>query len=207
MNIEDGSRRKFRPQTQLIEMIPGFQTRRLSEIELGRLVLLGNSRDTMATAGIAIRADALSRAGDITEGVVRLGGGRVRFERHELDQDVIAVDIEYLLEPDLASAAVRAPVAGNLIVPAAGRAAGVLVAGPWQGLGLLDIASAVARPFADSSTHNLHVSLAWQLVDREERRRILFIRHASEGRSDDLPRYARERQGEEVRRYTSDLDD
>jgi hypothetical protein len=207
MNIEDGSRRKFRPQTQLIEMIPGFQTRRLSEIELGRLVLLGNYRDTMATAGIAIRADALSRAGDITEGVVRLGGGRVRFERHELDQDVIAVDIEYLLEPDLASAAVRAPVAGNLIVPTAGRAAGVLVAGPWQGLGLLDIASAVARPFADSSTHNLHVSLAWQLVDREERRRILFIRHASEGRSDDLPRYARERQGEEVRRYTSDLDD
>src|ERR1700688_1454575 len=113
MNIKDASLKMYRAETQLIEMIPGFKTRRLSEIELGRLVLLGNSRDGAASAGIGMRADSLSRGGDITEGVIRLGSGRVRFERHELDQSVVAIDIEYLLEPDLASAAVRSPAAGD----------------------------------------------------------------------------------------------
>lgn len=203
MNMKGGSLKMHRAQTHLIEMIPGFKTRRLSEIELGRLVLLGDSRD--ATAGIGIRADALSRGGDITEGVVRLSGGRVRFEPHELDQNVIAVDIDYLLEPDLASAAARSPEAGDLVVSPAGGAVGVLVAGPWQGFGLLDIASAVARPFAIEPAR--HVSLTWQLVHREERRRILFIRYASEGRSDDLPRYPRERPGDRGPRYAVDQDD
>jgi hypothetical protein len=205
MNIKDGSLKMYQPQTHLIEMIPGFKTCRLSEIELGRLVLLGDSRDSSATAGIGIRADALSRGGDITEGVVRLSGGRVRFERYELDQNVIAVDIDYVLEPDLASAVVRSPEAGDLIVSPAGGAVGVLVAGPWQGFGLLDVASAVARPFAIEPAR--HVSLAWQLVHREERRRILFIRYASEGGSDDLPRYPRERRADGIARYAVDQDD
>jgi hypothetical protein len=206
MNNKEGLH-AYRRATQLIEMSPAFKTRRLSEIELGRLVLLGNSGDATATPGIAIRADALSRSGDITEGVVRLAAGRVRFERHELDQNVIAVDIDYVLEPDLASAAVRTPQAGNLVVSAAGAGTGVLVAGPWQGFGLLDIASAVARPFADGGTHGRHLSLAWQLVHREERRTTLFTHHAGERERDDLPRYAGERSGAGVPRYTADEDD
>jgi hypothetical protein len=194
MNIKDASLKMYRPETALIEMIPGFKTRRLSEIELGRLVLLGNSRDATAGAGIGMRADSLSRGGDITEGVVRLGSGRVRFERHELDQSLVAIDIEYLLEPDLGSAAVRSPEAGDLIVAPSGGALGVLVAGPWHGLGLLDIASAVTRPFADPGRHGLPVCLAWQLVHREERRRILFTHHNTrQGHSEELPRYAGER--------------
>jgi hypothetical protein len=205
MNMKDGSLKMYRPEAHLIEMIPGFKTRRLSEIELGRLVLLGDSRDGSATAGIGIRADALSRGGDLTEGVVRLSGGRVRFERHELDQNVIAIDIDYVLEPDLASAAVRSPAAGDLIVSPAGGAVGVLVAGPWQGFGLLDVASAVARPLAIEPAR--YVSLAWQLVQRTERRRILFIRYAGDGTSDDLPRYPRERPGDRGARYAFDQDD
>jgi hypothetical protein len=205
MNMKDGSLKMYRPEAHLIEMIPGFKARRLSEVELGRLVLLGDSRDGIATAGIGIRADALSRSGDITEGVVRLSGGRVRFEPHELDQNVIAVDIDYVLEPDIASAAVRSPAAGDLIVSPAGAAAGVLVAGPWPGFGLLDIASAVARPLALEPAR--HVSLAWQLVERAQRGRILFIRYAGDGGSDDLPRYPRERPGDGVARYAIDQDD
>jgi hypothetical protein len=198
MNIKDGSLKMYRPETALIEMIPGFKTRRLSEIELGRLVLLGNPRDAAASAGIGMRADSLSRGGDITEGVIRLACGRVRFERHELDQSLVAIDIEYLLEPDLGSAAVRSPAAGDLIVAPAGGAMGVLVAGPWHGLGLLDIASAVTRPFADPGRHGLPVCLAWQLVHREERRRILFTHdHRRERHAEDLPRYASERVVEE----------
>jgi hypothetical protein len=194
MNIKDGSLKMYRPETALIEMIPGFKTRRLSEIELGRLVLLGNSRDATASAGIGMRADSLSRGGDITEGVIRLGSGRVRFERHELDQSVVAIDIEYLLEADLASAAVRAPAAGDLMVAPAGGALGVLVAGPWHGLGLLDIASAVTRPLPDPDRHGLPVCLGWQLVQREERRRILFTHEpARERDAEDRPRYASER--------------
>lgn len=194
MNIKDGSLKMYRPETALIEMIPGFKTRRLSEIELGRLVLLGNPRDATASAGIGMRADSLSRGGDITEGVIRLGSGRLRFERHELDQSVVAIDIEYLLEPDLASAAVRSPAAGDLIVAPAGGAMGVLVAGPWHGLGLLDIASAVTRPFADPGRHALPVCLAWQLVHCEERRRILFTHDPRRERhAEDRPRYASER--------------
>jgi hypothetical protein len=192
MNIKDASLKMYRPETPLIHMSPGFKTRRLSEIELGRLVLLGDSRDAAAGAGIGMRADSLSRGGDITEGIIRLGSGRVRFERHELDQNVVAIDIEYLLEADLASAAVRSPEAGDLIVAPAGGAMGVLVAGPWHGLGLLDIVSAVTRPFADPGRHAVPVCLAWQLVHREERRRILFT-HRRERHAEDLPRYASER--------------
>ena len=81
----------------------------------------------------------------------------------------------------------------------------MLVAGPWPGFGLLDIASAVARPLALEPAR--HVSLAWQLVERAQRGRILFIRYAGDGRSDDLPRYPRERPGDGVARYAIDQDD
>ena len=98
-------------------LAPWVKAKRLGEIELGRLVLLGNSADGSATAGIAIRADALSRAGDITEGVVRLGGGALRFERYALDESLVAIDVEYVLEPDLASATVRPARSGDLACP------------------------------------------------------------------------------------------
>jgi hypothetical protein len=80
------------------------------------------------------------------------------------------------------------------MVAPAGGALGVLVAGPWHGLGLLDIASAVTRPFADPDRHGLPVCLGWQLVHREERRRILFTHDpARERDAEDRPRYASER--------------
>jgi hypothetical protein len=208
----------YQPPTPLIEMIPGLRTKRLSEVELGRLVLCGDAPDTTQAAGIAIRADALSRGGDVTEGLVRLGGGRVRFERRELDQNVVAIDIQYVLEPDLTSVTVRSAEAGDLVLCAAtGAGAGVLVAGPWQGLGLLDIASALLRPFADPRASAQHVTLAWQLVHREERRRVLFARearvperddhHTSQRLRDDVPRFASEPQRDAARRYVSEEDD
>lgn len=201
MNFKDLSLKAYRPETQLIEMSPGFRSRRLSEIELGRLVLLGNARDGTAGAAIGIRADALSRTGDVTEGVVRLGARHIRFERHDLDQTVMAVEVEYLLEPYLAGAAVRPVAAGDLIVSPTNGAVGVLVAGPWQGLGLLEVASALARPFTDTGTRGPPVCLAWQLVDREERRRILFTRgsseHPSEPAGDAPTRYAGARADED----------
>jgi hypothetical protein len=201
MNIKDASLKTYRPETWLIDMAPGFNSRRLGEIELGRLVLLGNSRGGTASAGLGIRADALSRAGDLTEGIVRLGPEQVRFERHELDQNVMAVNVDFVLEPDLASAAVRRIEAGDLMVSPANGAVGVLVTGPWQGLGLLDIASAVVRPVADSGARSPPLSLAWQLVHREERRRILFTHYPDEQpgehRGDDPPRYAGERADED----------
>ncbi|HEY8053629.1 MAG TPA: hypothetical protein VIE42_12600 [Steroidobacteraceae bacterium] len=201
MNTKDASLKTYRPETWLIDMAPGFNLRRLGEIELGRLVLLGNSRDGRTAAGLGIRADALSRAGDLTEGIVRLGPAGVRFERHELDQNVMAVSVDFVLEPDLASAAVRRIEAGDLIISPANGAVGVLVTGPWQGLGLLDIGSAVTRPFADSSARSPPLSLAWQLVHREERRRILFT-HSPDERPGEYrgaapPRYTGEQADED----------
>lgn len=193
----------YQPQIPLIEMIPALKPRRLGEIELGRLVLLGDSADGTATAGIAIRADALSRAGDITEGVVRLGGEALRFERHGLDDTLVAIEVGYVLEPDLAMAAVRAAQAGDLIVSPTGGA-GLVITGPWQGFGILDIASAVARPFTQGKADALQVTLAWKLVHREERSRILFARDPGEPRRDPVPRYASERSGDEVPRYSRD---
>ncbi len=187
----------------LIQMLPGLKAKRLGEIELGRLVLLGNAADGSANAGIAIRADALSRAGDITEGVVRLGGGPLRFERHALDETLVAIEVEYVLEPDLTGAAVGPAAAGDLIVSPTGGAE-LVVTGPWQGFGILDIRSAVARPFAQERAAGLQLRLAWQLVHREERRRIIFARAAREPRFAPVPRYASEPDGDELPRYTRD---
>ncbi len=211
----------YQQRKPLIEMLPGLRAKRLGEIELGRLVLLGNSADGTAIAGIAIRADALSRAGDITEGVVRLGGGAPRFERHALDDTLVAIEVEYLLEPDLASASASARPArtGDLVVSPASGAVGVVITGPWQGFGLMDVASAVARPFAQAKPDGVQVMLAWRLVELEARSKILFVHQASAPRREPLPRdvserpddevphYARDRQNRGVPGYTADEDD
>jgi hypothetical protein len=209
----------YQQRVPLIHLLPGLKAKRLGEIELGRLVLLGNSADGTAAAGIAIRADALSRAGDITEGVVRLGGGALRFERYALDESLVAIDVEYVLEPDLASATVRPARSGDLLVPPAAGAVGVVITGPWQGFGLLDVASAVARPFAQDGPERVQLTLAWQLVESQQRRKILFTRPASEpwrdlqsrdvgARPDDeVPRYSRDRQNRGVPRYAGDEED
>jgi hypothetical protein len=200
-------------------MLPGLRPRRLGEIELGRLVLLGNGADGTPSAGIAIRADALSRAGDITEGVVRLGGGALRFERRALDESLVAIEVEYVLEPDLTSATVRPAQTGDLVVSPAGGVVGVVITGPWEGFGLMDIASAVARPFAQGRPEGVQLTLSWRLVEREERHKILFTRPANESwrdlqpreasarPDDEVLRYSRERQNPGVPRYAGDEDD
>jgi hypothetical protein len=194
----------YQPRVPLIQLLPGLKAKRLGEIELGRLVLLGNSADGTATAGIAMRADALSRAGDITEGVVRLSGDAPRFERHALDDTLVAIEVEYLLEPDLASATARLAHSGDLMVSPASGAVGVVIAGPWQGFGLLSVETAVARPFAQAKPENVQVLPAWRLVERGARSKILFTRPASESWRDLPPREASARPDDEVLRYSRD---
>lgn len=209
----------YQPRVPLIQMLPGLKAKRLGEIELGRLVLLGNSADGSATAGIAVRADALSRAGDITEGVVRLGGQAPRFERHALDDTLIAVEVEYLLEPDLASATARPAHGGDLVISPASGAVGVVIAGPWQGFGLMAVETAVARPFTQAKPGGAQVLPAWRLVEREARSRILFTREVREPPrdllprdagaypDDEVPRYSRDRHSRGVLRHAGDEDD
>jgi hypothetical protein len=209
----------YQPRVPLIQMLPGLKAKRLGEIELGRLVLLGNSADGTATAGIAMRADALSRAGDITEGVVRLGGDAPRFERHALDDTLVAIEVEYLLEPDFASATARPAHSGDLVVSLASGAVGIVIAGPWQGFGVLAVETALARPFAPARPGTGQVMAAWRLVEREARSRLLFTRQAREPRrdplphdgggypDDEVPRYSRDRQNRGVPSYAGDEDD
>jgi hypothetical protein len=83
----------------------------------------------------------------------------------------------------------------------------------------MDVASAVARPFAQAKPDGVQVMLAWRLVELEARSKILFVHQASEPRCDPLPRevserpddevahYARDRQNRGVPRYTGDEDD
>ena len=121
-----------------------------------------------------MRADALSAGGDLTEGVLRLSPGAVRFERCALDALLVAIDIDYLLEADLTSLAARPPDSGDLIVAANRPPAGLYVTGLFGGTpGLLDFGTAVIRPYvaARSSTQ---VALSWKLVEREQRARVLF---------------------------------
>lgn len=161
----------YQPQIPLIEMSPGFKARRLGEVELGRLVLL---RGPAADIGVGLRADTLSARGDLTEGVLRLSGAPVRFERIGLEDSVIAIEIEFVLEADPASASARAPRSGDLIVSASRTATGLMVANLWgAGAGVLDLASAVIRPYA--GTHEVtHTVLSWRLVERENRTRVLL---------------------------------
>src|SRR5450631_994724 len=92
----------YQPQTPLIETSPRFRSRRLAEIELGQLILLGDAPDAPGSPALGIRGDALSRRGEIIEGLFRLAGGSVVFERHALDESLAALEIEYDLQADLA---------------------------------------------------------------------------------------------------------
>ncbi len=172
----------YQPQVPLIAMSPGFRAAQLGEIELGRLVLLRPAADIGAAPGIGLRADALSAQGDLTVGVLRLRP--TRFERCALDDAMITIDLDYLLEPDLASAVARAPRSGDLVVAARRpAAAGIYVAPLWGSAGgLLDIASAVIRPFGAAPKTAAQVVLGWRLVEREQRTRTLFERVAAEQR-------------------------
>ena len=165
------------PQVPMIETYPQFKPRRLAEVELGRLVVVGTSPDGLGRAGLALRVDALSAQGDPTEGVLRLGAGPVRFERHALDEQVVAIDVEYVLQADLDSIATRRLQSGDLVLAAERPAATLFVAAPWRdGDGLLDVSSAIIRPFADSERRARHVALSWALVEFENRQRV-FYRH------------------------------
>ncbi len=164
----------YEPPTALIPTSPLFKTQRLGEIELGRLVLLREANDAAGGAGLGLRVEALSARGDLSEGVLRLGAGPPRFERRALEDTLIALDIDYVLEADLASAAVRALISGDLVVAPNRPAAGVYIGSLWQGAGgLLDIASAIIRPFTAPASP-AHLVLAWKLVEREHRTRTLF---------------------------------
>jgi hypothetical protein len=163
------SRALYQPQIPLIDTSPGFRARRLGEVELGRLVLL---RDAAAGHGIGLRADALSARGDLAEGVLRLSGRAARFERHGLEETVMALEIAFVLEADPVNAAARSPRSGDLIVASGRTATGLFVAHLWDSAdGLLDTASAVIRPYGAQGATTV---LPWRLVERDNRTRVLF---------------------------------
>ena len=178
----------YQPQVPLISMSPGFRSAQLAEIELGRLVLLRPAGDIGSAPGLGLRADALSAQGDLTVGVLRLRP--TRFERCALDDALIAVELDYLLEADLASAVARAPSSGDLVVAARRpAAAGLYVAQLWGSAGgLLDMASAVIRPFGAAPQASAQVVLGWRLVEREQRTRTLFECMPAEPYVQELPR-------------------
>jgi hypothetical protein len=177
----------YQPPVALIPTSPVFKTLRLGEIELGRLVLLRDS-DAGGGAGIGLRVETLSARGELSEGVLRLSGGPIRFERRGLDDTLIAIEIDYVLEADLGSTAVRALSSGDLVVAAHRPASAVYIASLWQGTGgLLDLAAAIIRPFTAPASPS-HVALAWKLVERDHRTRILFEHAAAEPLARDLPR-------------------
>jgi hypothetical protein len=171
----------YQPQTPLITTSPRFTSRRLAEIELGQLILLADDPDAAGGAALGIRGDALSRRGEIIEGLFRLSGGGVVFEPHGLDDSLTALEIEYEVQADLAGPVSPSPQSGDLLVRLPGAHASLVVAGPWDGrLGLLDLASAIARVFTQDPPHTRSVALSWRLVDRADRSRVLFQRAAPE---------------------------
>src|ERR1700722_4119473 len=158
----------YQPQVPLIASSPSFRTARLAEIELGSLVLLRER------TGVGIRADSLSARGDRSEGVRRLSPGMVRFERCALDAVLVAMQVAYLLEPDLASVTSRAPDSGDLIVAPNRPPAGLFVTALFDGTaGLLDLGTAIIRPYVTTRS-SLQVAFGWRLVEREQRSRVLF---------------------------------
>jgi hypothetical protein len=166
----------YQPQTPLIETSPRFRNRRLAEVELGQLVLLAES-GAADSASLGIRGDALSRRGEILEGVFRLTGPSVVFERHPLEERLAALEIEYDLQADLAGPMSRARQPGDLLVRLPGARTALVVAGPWEGRpGLLDLASAVARAYTEDPPHTRSIALSWRIVDRQDRSRIIFQR-------------------------------
>jgi hypothetical protein len=170
-------------------MSPKLRTKRLSEVELGRLVLLGDSADESGP-GIGIRGDVLSERAEIIEGVFRLYTDSVSFQRQELNKKVVAIEIDFLLEADLSSAVVRTVEVGDLVISSISAAGGVFVTGPWQGAGgLLDLASAVARPLGKEIRSGSNLVLTWQLVDRHERSKVLYRRYSRERPPERRPRH------------------
>jgi hypothetical protein len=171
----------YQPQTPLIETSPRFKSRRLAEIELGQLILLGDAADAPGTAALGIRGDVLSRRGEIIEGLFRLNGHSVVFERHGLEESLAALEIEYELQADLAGSMSQLRQPGDLLVRLPGAHTSLVVGGPWDGRpGLLDLASAVARAFTADPPQTRSVALSWRLVDRQDRSRVLFQRTAPE---------------------------
>jgi hypothetical protein len=167
----------YQPQVPLIASSPEFRTARLAQIELGSLVLL---RDAV---GIGVRADALSARGELTEGVLRLSPGMVRFERCALDTVLVAMDISYLVEADLTSIAARAPDSGDLIIAANRSPAGLCVTGLFgDTTGLLDLASAIIRPYV-GARNAPQVACSWKLVEREQRARVLLTHEGEDAQA------------------------
>ncbi|MBS0577836.1 MAG: hypothetical protein JSR36_01085 [Proteobacteria bacterium] len=166
----------YQPQTPLIATSPRFRNRRLAEIELGQLVLLAEGNDATGGASLGIRGDALSRRGEIIEGVFRLSSTSVVFERHALDEGLAALEIEYELQVDLTGPMSQARRPGDLLVRLPGAHTSLVVTGPWDGLGLLDLGSAVARAYGEEPPHTRSIALSWRLVDRQDRSHVLFRR-------------------------------
>jgi hypothetical protein len=190
----------YQPPVPLITMSPALRARRLGEVELGQLVLLRDG------GGIGLRTDTLSPRGDVTEGVLRLSGPALEFEAMGLTDTVIAMQIAYLLEADPASASVRAPQSGDLVVSAGRATCGLFIAGLWSTAdGLCDIASSIIRPAARQEGV-MPTVLAWRLVERDCRTRVLLDR--GQPRALPLPRASREPPAEEPprRRFVEDCD-
>lgn len=166
----------YQPQTPLIPTSPRFRNRRLAEIELGQLVLLAEGNDITGGARLGIRGDALSRRGEIIEGVFRLGSTSVVFERHGLDDSLAALEIDYELQVDLTGSMGQVRRPGDLLVRLPGAHTSLVVAGPWDGPGLLDLGSAVARPYTEDPPRTRSIALSWRLVDRQDRSHVLFQR-------------------------------
>jgi hypothetical protein len=170
----------YQPRPPHIELSPRLTMKRLSEVELGQLLLAGDGDDG---ASFAIRGDVLTERGDIVEGLFRLHADGVRFERRELGERVVTIETAFVLEAELDSITRRAAAIGDLLLSESSGSAGVLVAGPWvRGEGLLDLASAVARPYAEGPGAPATLVASWRLVAREERSRVIFRRYASEPR-------------------------
>jgi hypothetical protein len=167
----------YQPRQPLIELSPRLVSKRLSEVELGQLLLAG---EASSRTGLALRGDVLTERGGLIEGLFRLHDDLVSFERRELGARVVAIETAFVLEAELASAARRPAEIGDLLLSGTSGTAGVLVAGPWaRGAGLLDLASAVARPYGESTDAHFVVT-DWRLVEREQRSRLLYRRSAGE---------------------------
>ncbi len=159
----------YEPSVPLIPLRPSFRNVRLMQIELGRLVLARSG-----AARLGVRADALSGAGEISEGIVRLGPAGARFERVGLDEVLTEVEIDYELEADLASLAVRVPAAGDLVITHGRPACGLFLDSPWGGTpALLELAAATVRPFV-AGRGTVQVACGWRLRERGSSGRLLY---------------------------------
>jgi hypothetical protein len=111
-----------------------------------------------------------------------------RFERRALDEQLITIEIDYVLEADPGAAALRPVSSGDLVLGLRRPSAAIYVAEVWRGsAGLLDLASAVIRPYTTTPEAS-RVVLGWRLVEREQRSRILFERAAPEPLAPARPR-------------------